>query len=133
MNEELIQSFLSAKVFGLVGASDNPEKYGNIILKNLVSKGYKVLPVNPGKSVIEGLECFSDIASLPEYVKFLNFVIPAPRAKKMMQAVKDKGIEIVWFQPGAYDDDLIGECEKLGIQSIHDGSCIMVCAASGCK
>ncbi len=130
MNEELIKTFLAARVFGLIGASDNPEKYGNIILKNLVSKGYKVLPVNPSKQSIEGIDCFANIASLPEYVKFLNFVVPAPKSLKMMSAVKDKGIEIVWFQPGAYNDELINECTKLGIKAIHDGACIMVCAAA---
>ncbi len=132
MNEDLIKTFLASRVFALVGASDNPEKYGNIILKNMTAKGYSVLPVNPAKDSIEGIACHADIASLPGHVKFLNFVIPPQKAIKMMQSVKDRGIEIVWFQPGAYNDELIEECRRLDIKTIHDGSCIMVCAASGC-
>ena len=31
----------------VVGASNDPEKYGNIIVRNLAAKGYTVLPVNP--------------------------------------------------------------------------------------
>ncbi len=132
MNEDLIKTFLAPRVFALVGASDNPEKYGNIILKNLTAKGYDVLPVNPSKDSIEGITCYPDIASLPQHVKFLNFVIPPQKALKMMKTVKEKDIQIVWFQPGAYNDELIEECGRLDIKAIHDGACIMVCAASGC-
>ena len=132
MTEELIKTFLSARVFALIGASDNPEKYGNIILKNLIAKGFKVIPVNPGKTAIEGVDCYKDIASLPDYVKFVNFVVPPKIALKMLPDAVKKGVEIAWFQPGAYDDELICECARLGLKAINDGSCIMVCAASGC-
>ncbi len=41
------------KRIALVGASKNPAKYGNIILKDLLSKGFEVLPVNPNYDEIE--------------------------------------------------------------------------------
>lgn len=132
MNEELIKKFLSARVFALVGASDNPEKYGNIILKNLTAKGYTVLPVNPSRETIEGLACYKDISALPEYAKFVNFVVPPKIAMKMLPDAVKKGVEIAWFQPGAYDDAVVAECARLGLPAICDGACIMVCAASGC-
>ena len=31
----------------VVGASNDPAKYGNVIVRNLHGKGYAVLPVNP--------------------------------------------------------------------------------------
>lgn len=129
---ELIKIFLAPKTFGLVGASDNPEKYGNIILKNLTAKGYNVLPINPTKETIEGIKCYKDILSLPSYVKFLNFVIPPPKALSLLPQALEKKIEIIWFQPGAYDDKVIAKCKELGLKSIHDGSCIMVCSTVNC-
>ena len=39
----------------IVGASQSPEKYGNIILRNLRRKGFTVVPVNPGLETVEGL------------------------------------------------------------------------------
>ena len=45
--QELIQEFMKQKKFAVVGATDNPEKYGNQIVKNLKNRGYEVYPVNP--------------------------------------------------------------------------------------
>lgn len=129
--DHLIREFLASKVFALVGASRNPEKYGNIILKNMASKGFTVVPVNPSEKEIEGLSCSPDIKSLPDYVKFANIVLPPQRSLSILPECAAKGIEIAWFQPGAYDDAVVAECARLGLRCIH-GPCIMVCATTGC-
>ncbi len=129
--DHLIKEFLAARAFALAGASKNTEKYGNIILKNLVSKGYKVVPVNPSEKEIEGAECYPDITSLPAFVRFVNVVLPPARSLSIIKQCAEKNIETIWFQPGAYDDTVVAECEKLGVKSIY-GPCIMVCAATGC-
>jgi predicted CoA-binding protein len=33
--------------YALVGASENPKKYGNIILNDFNDNGYHIIPVNP--------------------------------------------------------------------------------------
>ena len=52
----------------VVGASGNPESISGRPVKLLQSFGFKgsIFPVNPGRDRIAGLECFPDIASLPE-------------------------------------------------------------------
>ena len=50
----------------LVGASKNPDKYGNKILKDLISKGYRVFPINKSEKEIEGLEVFKNVTDLKE-------------------------------------------------------------------
>ncbi len=39
--QELIKEFIAKKRFAVVGATDNPEKYGNKIVKNLKNRGSK--------------------------------------------------------------------------------------------
>jgi len=129
--DELIRTFLAARVFALVGASSKPEKYGNIILRNLVSKGYRVVPVNPSEKEIEGITCSPDIESLPDFVKFINVVIPPQRSLAIIASAVKKGVRIAWFQPGSYDEAVVAECEKQGLDAIY-GPCIMVCAAQSC-
>ncbi len=51
--EDLIKEFMGQKRFAVVGATDNPAKYGNKILKNLKDRGYEVYPVNPKLDEIE--------------------------------------------------------------------------------
>jgi len=52
----------------LVGASRDPMAYGHIILKNMITGGYKgrVLPVNPNAKVILDLKCYSSVSEIPE-------------------------------------------------------------------
>ena len=45
--QELIREFMAQRKFAVVGATDNPEKYGNQIVKDLKKRGYTVFPVNP--------------------------------------------------------------------------------------
>ena len=42
----------------VVGASNDPSKYGNIIVKNLMAHGYDVVPVNPKEATIAGLPAY---------------------------------------------------------------------------
>ncbi|MCL4807454.1 MAG: CoA-binding protein, partial [Thermoanaerobaculia bacterium] len=58
----------------VVGASNHPEKYGNIIVKNLAAKGYTVLPVNPRETEIAGLPVFPNLESVPLPVHIVNVV-----------------------------------------------------------
>ena len=60
----------------IIGASNNPEKYGNIIPGNLKGKGYTVLPVNPREETIQGLPVYASPAELPDPVHILTFVTP---------------------------------------------------------
>jgi len=39
---DTIKEFMNQKKFAVVGATDNPEKYGNTIFKNLKDRGYEV-------------------------------------------------------------------------------------------
>lgn len=129
--DEAVKTFLSARAFALVGASNNQAKYGNIIFRDLVSKGYRVVPVNPSEKEIEGVACVPDVASLPDFIRFMNVVIPPARSLALVAPAVKKGIQIAWFQPGSYDATVVAECERLGLLAIY-GPCIMVCARTGC-
>lgn len=39
-------------IYAVVGASNNEEKYGYKVFKDLLDAGYKVLPINPSEKEI---------------------------------------------------------------------------------
>ena len=51
-------------LIALVGASNDPTKYGNKILLNLVSKGYNVAPINSKEDTIAGIKSYKNILDL---------------------------------------------------------------------
>jgi predicted CoA-binding protein len=45
-------------VIALIGASNDPSKYGNKILLDLISKGHNVVPINPKEEEVAGLKSY---------------------------------------------------------------------------
>ena len=53
----------------IVGANDDPGKYGSIIYRDLKRKGYEVFAVNPNRDTVDGDVSYSSLADLPESPK----------------------------------------------------------------
>ena len=91
----------------VVGASNHPEKYGNVIVRNLAAKGYTVLPVNPHETEIAGLPAWPNLESVPGPVHIVNVVVP-PRVTLGVLAKAEKlGLPAVWLQDGSFDDAVL--------------------------
>jgi len=75
--QDLIDEFISLRKFAIVGASDNPEKYGNEIIHDLKSRGYDVYPINPCLEEIDGIRCCPSLADLPVTVDVVDLVVLA--------------------------------------------------------
>lgn len=94
-------------VIAIVGATDNPEKYGNRIYRDLKGKGFRVYPVNPTKDTVDGDAAYADLGDVPETPDIVNFVVPPPRTLRILQRAKELGLTNVWIQPGAEDEDVM--------------------------
>ncbi|MCL4535689.1 MAG: CoA-binding protein [Bacteroidetes bacterium] len=123
--EGLISEFIQQRVWAVVGASTNPEKFGNIIFRNLLAAGYKVYAVNPRRGEIEGHPFYPDLASLPEKPGVVDVVVPPKLAEKVLRECAAAGIERVWLQPGAESAEAIRLGEELGLKVVHH-TCAMV-------
>ena len=109
----------------LVGASEARHKYGNIILRDLVRKGYPVIPVNPSLDEVEGLPCYADLAAVPGPIHIVDFVVPPHVARAVTEALTPGLAEVLWYQPGAYDRPTVTAAQGLGAEVVA-GPCIMV-------
>ena len=123
--EELIRDFLAQKVFAVVGASSNEEKYGNIIFNNLVKRGYKVYPVNPRLDILDGIKAYPSLAAIPEKVDVVDVVVPPKMTEEVVKECKKLGLTRVWLQPGAESDEAVKYCKDNGIGVIY-GACVMM-------
>jgi hypothetical protein len=110
----------------LIGASNNKNKYGNRIYRDLRSKGYHVVPINPKEELIEGDKAYRTIEEIETLPDIANFVVPPPIAMKIAQHITDLGIKHLWFQPGSESDELEDWLKNTdGIKYLIN-SCIMV-------
>jgi uncharacterized protein len=123
--DKLIKDFLGRKVFAVVGASSNTEKYGNIIFKNLVKRGYKVYPVNPRLAELDGVKAYPSLSAIPEKVEVVDIVVPPKMTEEVVKECKNLGLTRVWMQPGAESDEAVKYCKENGIDVIY-GACVMM-------
>ena len=73
---DLIPEFLAQKVWAVVGASRDPERYGYKIFRTLLDAGYRVYPVNPSADEIAGQRAYPSLAALPEKPDVVDTVVP---------------------------------------------------------
>ncbi|MFA5558850.1 MAG: CoA-binding protein [Methanofastidiosum sp.] len=117
--------FLDKKnVIAIVGASDNRDKYGNIIYRDLRASGYKVIPVNPKADIVEGDNCYHSLSEIPVKVDVVNTVVPPHITEQIVKECKEIGITKVWMQPGSESEKAIVFCKDNEIEVIYD-NCIM--------
>lgn len=110
----------------LIGATNDHTKYGNIIFKNLRSKGYTVFPVNPRAQHVDDIPAFHTLADLPQPADILNFVLPPKLGIEILKAALEQDLDNFWFQPGAESPEIIALLQNSGKHFLADGSCIMV-------
>jgi len=95
---------ISAKVIAVVGHSDKPERTSYRIAQFLRGVGYKVYPVNPVVSEIDGQPCYSSLKDVPEPVDIVNVF----RRSEYLSAIVDEAIAVnaktVWAQLGVSDE-----------------------------
>ena len=123
--QELIKEFMAQKRFAVVGATDNPQKYGNQILKNLKNRGYEVYPVNPKLKELEGLSCYPSLNDIPVKVDVVDFVVPPKATEEILKQCKKLGLNRIWLQPGSESETAITFCRENNMKVVH-GVCVML-------
>ncbi len=123
--EAIIQEMLKKKKWAVVGANQNPAKYGNKIFNKLRSFGYEVYPVNPKYDEIEGVTCYDQISDLPVEVDCVNVVVPPALSNALVDEVKNQGIERIWFQPGTFTPEIVDKAEVMGLKTVYF-NCVLV-------
>ncbi|ODN31454.1 CoA-binding protein [Fervidobacterium thailandense] len=110
----------------VVGATINTDKFGNIIVRNLKSKGYDVVPVTPKYEQVEGIPTVKDVSDLPKDVDLIVFVIPPEVGILELEKAYKAGFRKFWFQPGAESDTIVELSRKLSDAEFSFVRCIMV-------
>ena len=112
-------------LIALVGASNDPKKYGNKILLDLVSKGYNVAPINSKEDTIAGIKSYKNILDLKEPPSIINFVIPPSIGLQITKELVKNNLDNYWYQPGAESEE-ISSFLNANKKNFIDDKCIMV-------
>lgn len=114
----------------VVGASNDPAKFGNVIVRSLAGKGYTVLPVNPREKEIAGIPAYPSLAAVPKPVDIVDIVTPPAVTIGILEEAARLGLPAVWLQDGSYDDAALAIAAKAPFKTVYE-ACIMVAASYG--
>lgn len=109
----------------VVGATDDPSKYGSVIYRDLKNKGIGVVPVNPNRTTVDGDPVFGSLAALPSAPTIVNIVVPPESTLQVLKAALHLGYTNVWVQPGAESAEVMAFLTENDFNYLAN-SCIMV-------
>jgi acyl-CoA synthetase (NDP forming) len=101
----------------IIGASENPSKWGFRILFNTLEGGYRgrLYGVNPRHPELLGVPCFPGIADLPETPDLALIVIPPPAVPAALRECAAKGVKAVVVITAGF-----GELDDGAARSLQD-------------
>ena len=102
----------------IIGASSAPGKYGNRAVRAYLRQGWVVYPVNPNEREVEGLPTYPSITDIPGPVARATLYLPPAIGLRVLDAIKAKGVEELYVNPGAESDELMSRAEALGLEPI---------------
>jgi uncharacterized protein len=114
----------AAKTIAMVGASATPNRPSYFAMKYLLSKGYRVVPVNPGLAGKEilGQRVYASLREVPAPVDIVDIFRGSDAALAIAReaiAEKDRlGIKVLWMQLGVRNDKAAAEAEAAGLEVV---------------
>ncbi len=115
-----------ARTIALVGASANAARPSHGVMRFLLTKGHRVIPVNPGLAgqKIHGQTVYATLADVPGPVDMVDIFRNTQAAIGVVReaiAQKDRlGLTSVWMQLDIRDDAVAGEAEAAGLKVVMD-------------
>ncbi len=111
--------------YAVIWASNNTEKYGYKVFKDLIEKWFNAIAINPKEKEILSRKSYSTLSDYDWKIDVAIFVLSPKFSLPVLEEVKNLWINKVWFQPGAESDEVIEFCKKNDIEYIAN-ACIMI-------
>ncbi|MFA7229432.1 MAG: CoA-binding protein [Melioribacteraceae bacterium] len=113
------------ETIAVVGLSDNPDRTSRQIAEFLLSKGYKVVGVNPLINKSGEIMVFPDLTSIPFKIDIVDVFRRSETIPDLIEEVIQKNPKALWLQQGIRNDEAVKPVQSEGIFTIQD-KCIAV-------
>ena|SRR2546423_8853227 len=114
------------KTVAVIGASNDQAKFGNKAVRAFLQRGYKVFPVNPNETEVEGLVAFKSIKDLPIRPEMVTIYVPPAVLLKLLPDIAAKGCDELWLNPGTESPEVLDQVERLGLNAIRACSILSI-------
>lgn len=120
-SDDYIRGILNSnRSFALVGASANTVRPSYFVLKYLLEKEFKVVPVNPGLAGKDILaqKVYGALKDIPEAIDIVDIFRSSEAALEFTKEAIEIGAKVVWMQLGVRNDEAATFAEAAGLQVV---------------
>ena len=125
-DEDILRILSSVRRIAVVGASNNPARPSYGVMSYLLSRGYLVVPVNPGLAgqTILGQTVFATLSEVSGPIDMVDIFRASDAAGMVTReaiGLKDKlGIKAIWMQIGVVHAEAAAEARASGLDVVMD-------------
>lgn len=120
-----LKKIYNLKNIAVVGMSKNEGKPAHYVPKYLINNGYNVVPVNPTSSEILQRKSYQSVSDIKEDIDIVDIF---RRSEDVLDVVRDalkkKGIKVIWMQEGIHNEEAEKIATKNGIDVVFN-RCMM--------
>ena len=124
----------SERIVAVLGASPKPGRYSNMAVVRLLQKGFRVIPVNPAYSEVEGVKTVygpkeASTAAGKKGIDTLTLYLAPHHLDKMTEEIVQSRPSRVIFNPGSESFKLMEALDSAGIPWLE--ACTLVLLSTG--
>jgi len=117
---EMLEILKNVRTIALVGASDKPERPSYHVMQFLQSRGYRVIPVNPGLAgqALLGEPVFESVSVIPQAVDMVEIFRASEAVGPIVDEAIEKGAAVIWMQLGVINPEAAERALTAGLKVV---------------
>lgn len=120
-----ITEVLNSNTIALVGVSENPKKFGNIVYHTLLNQKRNVIPVNPNHDSIGNNKCYRNIKEINPKPDSVIIITPKEISLSAAEEALEIGVKNIWINQGSNSPEL-SEFVENKFENIVNNKCIFM-------
>src|ERR1700747_638045 len=110
------------RTIALVGASSNWNRPSYFVMKYLQSKGYRVIPVNPGLAgqSLLGETVYGSLRDIPDHVDMVDVFRAPDQVPPIAEDALAIGTRVLWMPLGILNEAAAEKAEAAGLEVVMD-------------
>lgn len=122
--DRITELLKTAKTIAVVGLTDSPLRPSYGVSHYMLTRGYRIIPVNPNITDWMGEKAYASLLDVPEKIDIVNVF----RRTQAVPGVVEQAIQIkapaIWMQEGVVHEEAAEKARQAGIFVVMD-SCIL--------
>ena len=114
------------RTVAVIGASSDRRKFGNKAVRAYAAAGWRVYPINPKETAIEGIPTWPSIDAALDPIDTVTLYVPPSVGLSLLPAIAARHPRQLLVNPGAESPELMAEAERLGLPAVFACSIIAV-------